>query len=454
MSRDQVRNATKPYGGYDRVMSAQPDLELTQTGKGTPCGEYLRRFWHPIYIASDLSDLPVAIKILGEELVLFRDKSGHLGLVERYCSHRRMSLEFALVVDQGIRCAYHGWHYGIDGAILDVPGEKNKGATASRMYHGAYKVREFRGLIFAYMGRAEDEPAFPSFDFMHRDEEEYLPFIWHNPCNWLQLRENTQDPIHLTFLHTMFEVQQFGDYAYDTPVIMAQETPIGQITTSVRRVHDLLYCRINELILPNMARVPDGIRLGDAIPENMAGAPGQRSAGGLKYSRQLPASHGLGLSTWIVPNDDFHAMHMGWLHLSPEWSSKARKDYLATITFGQTGERTYEERHRNPGDWDAWVSQGPMAINDNENLTAADVGIALFRKQLREGIRKVKAGDAPKAATPGSVPIRTFGCALTRAETKRDDALKETDLKHSYASEMQNLVLSGDIQPVGRKLEA
>lgn len=453
MAQD-VRNATRPYGGYDRRPSTTPDRELAEVGRGTPAGEYLRRFWQPVALAADIKDLPVPITILGEELVVFRDRSGALGLLERHCSHRRTSLEFALIVDHGLRCAYHGWHYGVDGALLDVPGEKVPGALASRMYHGAYPVREFRGLVFAYMGPPDQRPPFPDYDFMHHDEEEYLPFCWHNPCNWVQLRENTQDPIHLTFLHSMFDVQQFGDYAYDLPVIQACETPIGQITTSVRRVHDLYYCRVNELILPNIARVPDGIRLGDAIPENMAGEPGRRQAIELRYRRQLPSSHGLGLSTWIVPNDDFNAMHMGWLHLSPKWSEKARADYLATITFGQTGERSYEERHRNPGDWDAWVAQGRMAIQANENLTAADAGIALFRRQLRAGIRAVQAGERPKGMrAEGEGVCQTYGYALTRPAPCLPDEGAEWAAKQDYAEEMQQDILARRAPALDRMLE-
>lgn len=443
MDQPRPRNATRPYGGYERHISHAPDRELAEVGRGTPGGEYLRRFWHPVALVSEVGDLPVPIKILGEELVLFRDKTGHLGLLERYCAHRRTSLEFGLIVDRGLRCAYHGWHYDVDGTILDVPGERTPGATAKRMCLGAYPVHAFKGLVFAYMGPPDEKPAFPNYDFMHYDAEEYYPFCWHNPCNWVQLRENTQDPVHLTFLHSMFDVKQFGDYAYDLPVICARETPIGQITTSVRRVHDILYCRVNELILPNMARVPDGIRLNEAIPENKAGAPGQRTDVILKYKRQIPSTHGLGLSTWIVPNDDTNAMHMGWLHLDRSWDELARKNYLDAISFGQTGERSYEERHRNPGDWDAWVAQGQIAVHDNENLIATDVGIALFRRQLRAGIRAVQSGQAPKGLRPNDDgPVRTYGFALTKPAPALGTDDEELARKEKYAQDAADDIIA------------
>jgi len=451
----RAKYTKRPFGGYEAIRSDNIDTELCLVDKETPCGEYLRRFWQPIAMTSDLGNFPLAIKILGEELVLFRDKSGDIGLLQRYCSHRGTSLELGLIVDHGIRCAYHGWHFAIDGQILDAPGEKNPGAVAKHMCHGAYPTHELKGLVFAYMGPIDEMPPFPNYDFMDFSGEEYVPFIWHNPCNWVQLRENTQDPIHLTFLHSMFTIKQFGDYAYDLPYISAHETPIGQITTSVRRVHDVYYCRVNELILPNIARVPDGFALNEAIPANRAGHPGEhRKTQGLRYKRQIPSTHGLGLSTWIVPNDNTNAMHIGWMHLPEGDDPEARKHQIVQISFGQTGERTAEQRRENPGDWDAWVAQGPIASRDNDNLTAADVGIALFRKQLREGIRAVAAGQTPKGLSRDSnAKITTYGFALTRPAPALGVNAEETQRKADYEREATKEILAQSMSHRPRILE-
>jgi nitrite reductase/ring-hydroxylating ferredoxin subunit len=451
----EMRHTARPFGGYDAIRSDRIDTELCLVDKGTPCGEYLRRFWQPIALASDLGDVPVAIKILGEELVVFRDKSGGIGLLHRYCSHRGTSLELALIVDHGIRCAYHGWHFATDGRILDVPGEAKSGTIAKQMCHGAYPTHEIKGLVFAYLGPIDEMPPFPNYDFMDFAGEEYVPFIWHNPCNWLQLRENTQDPIHLTFLHSMFAIKQFGDYAYDLPYIRAHQTPIGQITTSVRRVHDVYYCRVNELILPNIARVPDGFALNEAIPANKAGHPGEhRATTGLRYKRQLPSSHGLGLSTWIVPNDNTNAMHMGWLHLPEGDDPVAREHQIVQISFGQTGERSAAERRQNPGDWDAWVAQGPIASRDNDNLTAADAGIALFRRQLRDGIRAVAAGQVPKGLTrERNATTATYGYALTRPAPAADGPEDEALRKAAYERDAVADILAERMPHLPRILE-
>ncbi len=123
---DVQRTGNEPFGGYYKPKERSVDEELSRVGPGTPCGEYLRRFWHPILMSDRLADRPLPLRILGEDLVLFRDLSGDIGLVHKHCSHRGMSLEFGIIANHGIRCAYHGWCYGTDGRILETPGESPK----------------------------------------------------------------------------------------------------------------------------------------------------------------------------------------------------------------------------------------------------------------------------------------------------------------------------------------
>ena len=110
------------YGGYFHREVPDEDAELTHVGPATPCGEYMRRFWQPVCFSSELSDLPRRVKILGEELVAFRNARGAVGLLELHCPHRGTSLEFGLVGEEGIRCCYHGWLFDVDGTILETPG--------------------------------------------------------------------------------------------------------------------------------------------------------------------------------------------------------------------------------------------------------------------------------------------------------------------------------------------
>ena len=129
---------TAPYSGYLHSDVPPDDEEITRSGPGTPGGEWLRRFWQPVALSEELKDLPKAIRILNEDLVVFRDRSGRVGLLELHCSHRGTSLEFGQIEERGIRCCYHAWCYDVDGRILDTPGEPAESTLKDRLHHGAY----------------------------------------------------------------------------------------------------------------------------------------------------------------------------------------------------------------------------------------------------------------------------------------------------------------------------
>ena len=129
---------TTRYGAYLHRDVPAEDEELSHVGPETPCGEYLRRFWQPICFSDELKDLPHRVKILGEELVVFRDRRGTVGLLELHCPHRGASLEYGLIDATGIRCCYHGWLFAADGTILETPGEPAHSTLKDRLCHGAY----------------------------------------------------------------------------------------------------------------------------------------------------------------------------------------------------------------------------------------------------------------------------------------------------------------------------
>ena len=161
---------TTRFGAYYHRDVPQEDTELTHTGPGTPCGEYLRRFWQPICFTDELRDLPVRVRVLGEDLVVFRDFRGAIGLLELHCPHRGTSLEFGLISERGIRCCYHGWLFDVDGVILETPGEPVTSTLKQRLCHGAYPTHEHNGIVFAYMGPPEEQPAFPLYDSFSRPQ--------------------------------------------------------------------------------------------------------------------------------------------------------------------------------------------------------------------------------------------------------------------------------------------
>ena len=155
---------TQTFGGYYASEVPPEDEELTHVGPGTPCGEYLRRFWHPVAHVEDLEDHPIPIRILGEDLVLFRDGCGRIGLLSRHCPHRGTSLAYGIIAERGIKCCYHGWHFDVDGRILDTPGEPADSTLKDRLCTGAYPTHEYNDLVFTYMGPPETKPVFPILD--------------------------------------------------------------------------------------------------------------------------------------------------------------------------------------------------------------------------------------------------------------------------------------------------
>ena len=207
-----MTQAGAPFDGYYRRDTPRPDLELAQVGPGTPGGEYLRRFWQPVVFARDLGETPRRVKILGEDLVVFRDRSGQVGLLHLHCAHRGSSLEFGIPVEHGIRCCYHGWVFDVDGRCLATPGEPPGSRLGERVRQGAYSTLEFSGLVFAYLGPPDRRPAFPLYDTYEVPGHTLMPAATFTlPCNWLQVKDNSMDPVHTAFLHALSSGYQFTE---------------------------------------------------------------------------------------------------------------------------------------------------------------------------------------------------------------------------------------------------
>lgn len=372
---EKAKFLATPYNAYYHRDIPKEDEELTHVGPGTPGGEYLRRFWQPIAHSAELQDLPRWIRILGEDLVLFRDRSGRIGLLELHCSHRGTSLEFGLISERGIRCCYHGWLYDVDGRILETPGEPPDSTLKQRLCHGAYPTFEYKGLVFAYMGPPDKKPAFPIYDAYELPGHNHVPSkiqLW--DCNWVQIQDNSMDPSHLVFLHTQASGAQFAESFGVMPMLEWQETPIGMIYITPRRVGDNVWVRIVDFILPNIDQTPEFLSE-DGTKEKI-------------FSRPI-------YTWWRVPIDDTHTMVFGLLHI-PQDMQMDVKEIDEAIWLTQTENRTYEERQRTPGDWTVIVGQGPITIHAREHLACTDRGVIMFRKLLRQGIRAVKKGKDPK----------------------------------------------------------
>jgi phenylpropionate dioxygenase-like ring-hydroxylating dioxygenase large terminal subunit len=371
---DKNNFPTTAYAGYFHREVPEEDKELTHVGPGTPCGEYLRRFWQPVALADELKDVPKRIRIMGEDLVAFRDRTGRTGLLALHCSHRGTSLEFGLISDRGIRCCYHGWLYDVDGKIVDIPGQPIESNYKDRLYHPAYPTFEYKGLIFAYMGPPAKKPSFPIYDTFELPDYDILPRKPHLlPCNWLQNKENQMDPIHVAFLHTIVSGSQFTEGFGEIPEVEWIETSTGMAYIATRRVGENIWVRVADSILPNVAQFAPTSE--DGRQEKTFGRPEA--------------------TNWAVPIDDTNTIIFALKRY--RLVNGQRIDPSASQPFNtQTADRPYEERQRRPGDYEAQTSQRPIAVHALEHLVSSDKGVIMFRKLIREGIRVVKAGGDPK----------------------------------------------------------
>ena len=357
------------YGAYHHRDIPKEDEELTHVGPGTPCGEYVRRFWQPVSLSSELKDLPKAIRILGEDLVVFRDGSGKVGLLELHCSHRGTSLEFDLIEKEGIRCCYHGWLYDVDGRILDTPGEPPDSTYKERLCHGAYPTHELGGLVFAYMGPPDNQPPFPMYDTFDMPAYRLVPTgATILPCNWLQREDNLMDPVHTTFLHARSSGIQFSEGFLQMPEMDYMESPIGMVYIATRRIGDNVWLRMNDVMPPNLHQHNRNEE--DGKTEHPFW-PGYNTA-------------------WSVPVDDTHVLCIGFNRIPND-----EEDPPISRDFAGQAELPYEEQQRTPSDYQALVSQRPIAVHAMEHLADTDRGVIMFRELVRQGIRAVQRGEDP-----------------------------------------------------------
>lgn len=244
-----------PFGAYHNEPIPEESALLTHVEKESKAGELLRRYWQPVCLASEVGELPLRIRMFGEDLVVFRTKENEVGILDLHCPHRGSSLEFGMCESDGLRCCYHGWLFAPNGKILDTPGDPPSSTLRNRLYHGAYPAKEYKGLIFGYFGDPEVIPEFPIYDSYEYEGDELRPYSIHYPCNWLQVHENVMDPAHAVFLHTRISYSHFADAWGELPQMDFVETPTGMIYVTSRRWNDNVWVRSNDIILPNIAQV-------------------------------------------------------------------------------------------------------------------------------------------------------------------------------------------------------
>ncbi len=354
------------------VSEARNEL-FVRIGPGTPMGELLRRYWHPVAAASEFDgeQRVRSVRLLGEDLVMFKDFSGHYGLVERRCAHRGADLSYGIVEDHGLRCQYHGWHYDRDGRCLAQPYEdtvdpQNAARRTVRLTH--YRAEEKAGLVWAYMG-PEPAPLVPAWE----------PFTWEHgfrqivfadvPCNWFQCQENSVDPVHFEWMHENWTMRLKGDRgAYTAPHIRLKFEEFE---------YGLIYKRLRE----------------GASEDNPLWTVGRVA---LWPNAFFLGSH----FEWRVPVDDENTLSIVWCF---DRVPREREPYLqrriphwyAPIKDEATGR--WITSHVINQDIVAWVGQGTIADRTRETPGRSDEGVMLMRKRLLRDLKAVERGQDPSA---------------------------------------------------------
>src|SRR5215475_11772242 len=389
------------------MMSQEANDLITRVGPKDPCGRLMRMYWQPAALVDELEGpRPVRpVKLLGENLVLFRDEQGHYGLIERHCAHRGADLAFGRLEAGGLRCAFHGWLFDVSGRCLETPAEPEGSRLAANIRQKAYPVAEKNGILFAYMGPGEP-PEFPHFDCFVAPASHTFAFKGMIDCNWLQSLDVGIDPAHTSFLHRFFHDEDpkegygklFRDASTDSempmtrimrefprPRIEVEPTDFGFRILTLRQISaKSMHVRVTNLMFPNAFIIP--------------------------MSREMT------ITQWHVPIDDkrhyWYAIFTSFgapvdkeemrrqrleLYELPDYVPRKNKSNDYGFDAHEQEHETFTGMGTDINVHDQWACESMGAIQDRttEHLGSSDKAISAYRKLLREAIEKSGKGETP-----------------------------------------------------------
>ena len=362
------------------MLTAEENERLMRVGPGTPMGELMRRYWHPVAAVAELDENPVkAVKILGESLVVYRDRKGGYGLIDDTCPHRRISLEYGIPENEGLRCPYHGWLFDGSGQCLEMPAEAPTSTFPTRVKITAYPAEELGGLVFAYLGPAP-APLLPRWDLYVMDNVVRDIGSTVIPCNWMQCMENSLDPTHTEWLHGHY-------YNY----VMEQKGAEG--------LADPTYQRFVPRVMGSHEKIGfDVFEHGIVKRRIRAGFDESHPMWRIGHPIVFPNVLRVGTTFQIrVPMDDTHTWHLmyGAYPKPPgEPGYQQEKIPFYQIPLKDSGARFVTDFVLGQ-DMMAWATQGELADRGQEKLGESDKGIILYRRLLREQMALVEDGGEP-----------------------------------------------------------
>jgi phenylpropionate dioxygenase-like ring-hydroxylating dioxygenase large terminal subunit len=406
-------------------MQAALNERLTRIGPGTPCGALMRRYWQPVALLDEfdprwdpaMQQRPLkAVRLLGQDLVLFRDAAGRFGLLDRDCPHRGADLKFARHEGDGIRCPFHGWKFDAAGRCLETPAEPMGSTLCQRVRQRSYPLREAAGVLFAYLGpEGSTAPELPAFDCFAAPATHRFAFkgLWH--CNWLQAFEVGIDPAHPSFLHRMLDEQGGDEYGRQFRAASAGAAIDGERWPMTRIMREFASPEIrHEEVAPGLVRITT-LRPIDGRFTHV-----RVTHAAFPHTFVIPLSETVTITQMHVPVDDTHTY---WYSFFTGFDAPLDHGTMRAQRSVNNPPPDYRPRQGAWNDWgfsaeeqrtrtylgmgevdinvhDQWAveSMGAIADRTREHLGTSDKVIMANRRALLKAIDTVEQGGAPPLA--------------------------------------------------------
>jgi phenylpropionate dioxygenase-like ring-hydroxylating dioxygenase large terminal subunit len=405
------------------MISAEKNELMTRVERDAPAGKLMRSYWQPVALSDELDPArPIrAVRLMGQDYVLFRDEDGRLGLLDRDCPHRGADLAFGRLEHGGLRCPFHGWLFDVDGKCLETPAEPPGSNLCQRIRQQAYPVVERSGILFAYVGEGEP-PALPAFDCFIAPDSHTFAFKGLIECNWLQALEVGIDPAHASFLHRFFEDEDTADAygkqfrsasagtdipmtkvlrEYINPTIDVEKTDYGMRIIALRELDDThTHVRVTNLAFP--------------------------------HAFVIPMSADMTITQWHVPIDDvscyWYAIFTSFgdpvdrahmraqrleLYELPDYRPRLGRANNYGFDPHEQATQTYTGMGLDINVHDQWAieSQGPIQDRTREHLGQSDKAIIAYRRLLISAIEDVQKGERPLMALTAEAAAAIAGPA-------------------------------------------
>ena len=398
------------------MLSKSDNEKLTQVGAGTPMGELMRRYWMPIAAVDEFSSTTIKpVRLMGEDLVLYRDRAGTYGLVDRQCAHRRADLSYGFIEDCGIRCNYHGWQYDETGQCISQPYEDIAHPEANfkdKIRIKSYPVDVLADLIWAYLG-PEPAPLVPDWETFHW-ENGFRQIVFADvPCNWFQGQENSIDPVHFEWLHLNWSERlknSDGPYSPSHLKVGFEEFEYGHI---YRRLRDGMDPSHPLWTIGRVCLWPNALFTGTHFE-------------------------------WRVPVDDENTLSVTWSY------TKVPKDCEPYVQEGtipawhgpirEPDSDRWITSHVMNQDFVAWTGQGAIGDRTKEHLGSSDEGILMVRKRFMEQMERVANGDEPMGVIRDPELNRCVKLPVADRRAVEEGISREDMLKHPF---MRGFLIDG-----------